>query len=224
MKRFLTVLLTLLTVAVPASASAAASHRLQLSWDGRSWATSLTGTLFNRAGTPRLWVPGDGDTKSFYVRDRGATPASLLIQYRWPSTDSLVTDHDFDLSVRVAGGQWRPLTAGTSWVAVGQPSDRRRGSARVDVRAIFHGASTNQSQEESVPLRFRVTMSGLPKVSTDTPGHHGSGTGSGGAGSDLPDTGAPDVRWIVLAALLCLGGGTAIVVASRRKERDDEQA
>lgn len=221
MKRLLLALLALLLLGAPALA-ADSSGRIGLSWDGTSWVTQLDGTLFNRPGSVRLWVPGDSDTQHFYVRDQSGDAARLAIDYSLPP-DSLLSPSDFRLSARVDGGPVVALTPGTGWLPLDGTTLRDRQHVDVAVTAVFDAGSTNQSQSESFPLDFRVTLSQIAGPASDS----GAGRDQGGdddGGGPLPDTGAPRVRWAIVGGLFCLGGGLAIVVIARRKEDEDAVA
>jgi hypothetical protein len=220
-------LLVLPAVVLGAMPSWAASDQLGLSWDGTTWSTALDGTLFNRAGSIRLWVPGDTDTETFYVRNQSSDGAQLAVDYDLPPAALL---SDFTLSVSMAGGAWLPLTPSTGWAPVDGTMLGRGEQEAVAVKAVFDPASTNQSQTEAFPIDFRVTLTQALEPQHDThpgkhPGKHGGSADDNGPGpGGLPDTGAPEVRWAVGIGLLCLGGGIGVVVLSRRKERHDAEA
>jgi hypothetical protein len=209
-------LLALPAIVLGAAPSWTASTQLGLSWDGATWSTTLDGTLFDRAGSIRVWVPGDTDTETFYVRNQSSDDAQLAIDDDLPPG---APASDFTLSVSMAGGAWLPLTPSNGWAPVdGTLLDHGR-QAAVAVKAVFKAASTNQSQTEVLPIDFRVTLTQALGSQSDThPGKHP------GPAAGLPDTGAPEIRWAVGVGLLCLGGGVGIVVLSRRKERHDAEA
>jgi hypothetical protein len=259
----LVALLALLGLAAPATAA----QQIGLSWDGTTWSTQLTGTLFNRAGSIQSWVPGDSDSESFYVRNQGGDAAQLKVEYDLPP-NTLVNDTDFEVTASIDGAAPVVLTPGTDWLPVGDTRVANGGVAHVAVTATFRWTSPNHSMDEVLPIDFRVTLSELagappgtdesssPEASpspvasfsptsgpsagagapgTDTtpsaaPGQeHGAGapdtdTGSSGPhlGGLLPDTGAPEIGWLLGLAVVCLGGGLLIVVRSRRKERDGD--
>lgn len=223
MKRLLLALVALLLLGAPAL-GADSSGRIGLSWDRSSWVTQLDGTLFDRPGSISSWVPGDADTQHFYVRDQSGDAARLAIDYTLPP-NSLLSPTDFHLSASVDGGATVPLTPGADWLPLDGTTLRNRQSVDVAVTAVFDATSTNQSQRETFPLDFRVTLSQIAGPASNT----SSGSkGNGGAGpadhGSLPDTGAPPVRWAIVGGLFCLGGGMAIVVIARRKEDADEVA
>lgn len=246
MRRLSAVLLVLALLSLAAPAFAAGA--LGLSWDGATWATQLDGTLFNRPGSIHAWVPGDSDTEHFYLRDQGGDAARLTLEYDLPP-NSLVNATDFEVTASLDGGTPLTLTPGATWLPVGGTTLANGGVADVAVTATFRWGSTNQSMTDAFPLTFRATLTedvggpgsdvtpaaiATPAASAGPGGagsHPGAAPGAGqgktsgaGPGEDrgtlLPGTGAPEVRWAVTLGLLCLGGGIAIVVLARRRDRD----
>lgn len=225
--------LTMLLASIAPTAQAAApdpTALIGLSWDGQTWSSVLAGTLFNRPGSIQQWVPGDLDTQSFFVRDQAPDPASMTVSYDWPSSARLVSNGDFTLRLRVAGGSWMVLGGATSTTVATTVPLAAGAAAKVDVEASFRFSSTNQSQIEIVPLRFEIRLSEGARPLTDggavvTGGgvaHHGHlhhDKGSGGSGAHLADTGAPEFRWVALGALLCLSAGGALLAGARRRKK-----
>lgn len=227
--RILVAALAVLSLAEPAMA-ASGPDRLGLSWDGSTWVDELTGTLFNRSGSVKLWVPGDSDTQHFYVRNQSGDGVRFEVDYALP-TNSLVNDTDFALTASVDGGKPVTLSPADNWVVLDGHALADGQRADVTVTAVFRWSSPNQSQAEQFPLDFQVRLSGIPGPSPDSSGSggkHAVGGPDGGSGNAshggglLPNTGAPEVRWAVGLGLLALGGGIGIVVLSRRRERDAE--
>ena len=227
-RRLLGTLLALLLLAGPASA--ATSNQVGLSWDGTTWSSQLAGTLFNRPGSIRAWVPGDSDSERFLVRNRGGDAARLAIDYSLPP-NSLMGE-DFTVTASVDGGAPITLTPATGWIPLSGAALANGRHAEVAVTATFASSSTNQSQTDRFSLAFRVRLTELPGPGTDTAGptgETGQGSPDGDGDSDdahgagaLPGTGAPEVGWPLGLGLLSLGGGIAIVVLSRRRRRDGE--
>ncbi len=240
--RLIALVVALLCLVSPARAAG----QLGLSWDGRAWASQLTGALFDRPGTIDRWVPGDSDTRHFYVRNQGGDAARLTIAYDLPP-DTLVNADDFEVTAAVDGGAPVVITPGVGWLPLDQTTLADGAVADVAVTATFRLTSTNRSMSQAFPLAFRVTLTEvvgatpLPDA-TPTPAGvahpHGSpapgsgpaqgsgpaeGSGpaqSSGGGGLLPGTGAPEVGWFVALGILCLSGGLLIVGLSRRRERD----
>ena len=225
--RALTLILLFVLLSAPGAATAATGgDQLGLSWDGQSWVDSLTGSLFDRAGSIHAWVPGDSDTEHFYARNQSGEGARLTIAYELPP-NALVNADDFQVSASVDGGAAVALTPGTGWLDLDGRALADGRSADIAVTAAFRSSSTNASQRQSFPLAFRVTLSGIPGPAADTGGADGKHSGgmqpgSGNGGGLLPNTGAPEVRWALGLGLFALGGGIAIVMLARRKDRDAE--
>lgn len=228
--RILVVVLAVLAVSAPAMA-ASSSGRIGLSWDGTTWASQLSGALFDRPGTTARWVPGDSDTRHFYVRDTSGSDARLAIDYALPPND-LVDASDFVLTATVDGADAVRLTPGSGWLDLGGTTLANGHAADIAVTATFRWDSPDRSQAERFPLAFRVTLSEIAGPEPDTAGGkdgddggstsgHRPGHGHG-LGDLLPATGAPEIRWALGLGLLCLGGGVGVVVLSRRRDRDAE--
>ena len=153
MKRF-TPVLTCLCLALMAG-PASADGRIGLSRDGSTWSQTLPGSLFD----PSIrWVPGDSRTASFFVRNQAESGASLRVDVRSGDRDQLLANDDIRLEARAHGSRWFPLqnndisrTLTSRMLGVGE-------SVKVDVRAVFDAASTNQSQRKSLALRSLVTL------------------------------------------------------------------
>lgn len=167
-----------------------------VSSDGVSWGPELAAPLFESSAR---WVPGDVRTASFFVRNEGASSASLRIEGRDTVTGELTDERAVTLFARADGGRWQRLRIGamsgelnTVALPVGQVS-------RVEVRALFEPAAGNHSQQEHADLSFVV---GLQDARADGP---------------LPGTGAPEVTVPVVAGVTLVG--TGVVLAGRRRVR-----
>ncbi len=179
----------LVTAVAPATADARGGAVL-VSPDGSTWSADLPAPLFDPAVR---WVPGDSRTSSFYVENRGSTPAEVGLQVSAQDGDALLGPGYVDLRARVAGGPWTPVGE-----SVGPPLDSIAigvgESRRVDVRAGLRAAADNLTRTSVVALTFVVRLSEkVPPATT------------------IPDTGAPGLRGPLLVAALCLGGGLALV-------------
>lgn len=193
------------------SAPARADGEIGLSWDGSRWADRLPGTLFDE----RIrWVPGDRRTSQFFVRNQADSGADLRVAVRTSDRDRLLRAEDVVLRARVGNEPWVELSR------IGPDhrlTDRILGTgeqARVQVRATFDAASTNQSQRDELDLRFRITLrdaraGGTPDGPDDATG---SPTEADPPSADaLPDTGARPVGWLLLVAGAMIGAGLALV-------------
>jgi hypothetical protein len=229
-----TVLLALVALVGAASAAPA---RLGLSWDGRTWQPSLSGALFDGPGSIGSWVPGDVDTRTFYVRNQSEDPATLTLQYVLPA-DALVDPGDLSLSLRVGGGPWADLVPGAGTSTVESVTMDAGSSTAVSVRGSFAWTSDRSSQDLVVPVGFQVHLAGIAAGTAGGPGGNGGGndgdggdggvgTGDGGPdspsagtaapGDGLASTGAPSVGWPLGLGAACLTGGVLIVVLTRRR-------
>ncbi|MCZ4499746.1 MAG: hypothetical protein JWQ74_2299 [Marmoricola sp.] len=192
----LLVLAAWVTTVVAPAAIADADDSLQVSSDGSHWAASLGRPLFDPAV---LWVPGDRRTSSFFVANRGSTPAAVSVQVVTGADDGLVAPGDVELEARVAGEGWRPVTHAVGSAALNAlaiPIDQAR---RVDVRAFFRTGSHNVSQASAVTLRFVVQLGDAITLLPQQPV------------ALLPGTGAPLLGLPLLVALLSLVTGVAVV-------------
>lgn len=218
--RVLAALLVVLGVSAPAFG---ADDRLGLSWDATTWTSSLTGTLFGGPGAISRWVPGDADTRSFYVRNRSGDDAFLSVDYAL-SPHPPLTPADLRLSVSVGGDAFRPIEPGDGWIQV----DARRLDAgrtvRVAVRAVFDASSPNVTRREALPVDFRVTLAGSATPDAAADGGPGEGGSDAGGGGLLADAGAPRLWWTVGLGGACLIGGITIVAGARRREGRDAEA
>lgn len=198
-------LLTLVVGAVGAPAGAA-SQPVRLSTDGRVWAPDLTAPLFDPSVR---WVPGDVRTATFWVRNAGPSRGSLTITAN-VHDDALLADGAISLRMRADGGAWKAVGPGTA-ASLGRLA--RGARARIEIVASFGWPSGNDTQRKLLRFDLDVRLSGASAPATTTEpanDHHGS--------SFLPNTGNPVAWWICLLAALSLGGGTALVVRSKRRE------
>lgn len=199
-----------------AASPAAAEGELGLSPDGTTWRSELTTPLFDPA---IRWVPGDERTSAFFVRNQAADAADLAIAVATRDQDRLMAGDDIAVSARVGSAGWTPLDQVGSVYPLSTGTVAPGETERVQVRAAFDAASTNQSQTKELHLEFRVVLS-------DARGGPGAGTGDGGANGDsgssgvLPDTGAPRMGWMLLASAAMMGVGVALVRRSREEEAD----
>jgi hypothetical protein len=177
-----------------------------------SWGSQLTGPLFD----PSIhWVPGDVRTRSFFVRNDGATAASLRVEGRDAVTGELTDDHAVALFARADAGRWLPLPVGGLSARLNTVALPVGGVSRVDVRAVFDPAADNHSQEERAELTFVVALqdAGVAEGPTGQPTGHATGHGTG----HLPGTGAPEITVPLAAAAGLVGAGVALV--GRRRVR-----
>lgn len=195
-------MITLLLSLAPTSAHAA--DELGVSWDGQSWSGSLSGSLFDPSVR---WVPGDVRTNAFHVRNQASDAGNLTIWVEGRDEDRLLRDGDIHLSAKVGSESWVPLARTGTQFRLNSDELSVGDSRKVEVRASFDPVSTNASQHEELALRFQVTLADArangggddPVDSTDD---------SDGL---LPNTGAPGVGWLVVAAGAAIGVGLALM-------------
>lgn len=198
--------------AVAGTTPAWAANEAGLSLDGRAWSSSLSGPLFD---ADTRWVPGDMETRSFLVRNQGATGSVLTVTVDSGDADRLLALDDIELSARSANGPWVS-------VHNGQPSQRltkqilaRTGQTRVDLRADFRPESINRSQRKALGLTFVITLTQAMTGGASPDGISGNNAGN------LPQTGATIEPWMTWTAAALIGAGL-LLVGRRRKEQDNE--
>lgn len=187
-----------------------AADEIGLSRDGVRWSSSLDDSLFDPSVR---WVPGDGRTEVFHVRNQGPSSAWLAVEVHADDPDGLVRQEDVVLSARADRGEWMTLEPGAQSSAVADRGIAPGEQVRIDLRANFDPESPNRSQNKEVSLSFRVTLTERIQCAGDEcPGADPAGT--------LPVTGAVLGHWLLWLVAILIGVGTALVVA-RRKDRGD---
>ncbi len=222
-------LVTALLVAVAAlgftAPASAAGKKLQLSFDGVTWADNLPAPLFDPAFR---WVPGDSETRSFYVRNHAGQDAVLNLIMLPAQYGDLMASGDLTVSAQVDGGTWvGATTADNSHFLITNASVPGKAVRKINVRVDFASTSSNATQDRVVGLAFDVALTQGALVLAPTSGG-GHGHGGVSAPGSLPNTGN-DVSplTIVLGAFLCaLGVGLALLGQRReaRKEREPSHA
>lgn len=203
--------LGILGVASPASAAS----KLELSADGVTWGSSLSAPLFDPAFR---WVPGDSQTRSFYVRNHTGQDAVLDVIMLPAQFGDLMKSGDLTVSAQVDGGAWTGATsADNSHFLIASAPVPGKAVRKINVRIDLSAGSTDATQDRQLGLAFDVALSqaGVAVLAPTQGGSGGHGPKSHHPGL-LPNTG-DDVspRTILLAALLCVGGA-ALAVASQR--------
>jgi hypothetical protein len=197
-------------LASPAGASATTvgdpGGDVVVSSDGVSWGPQLPAPLFDPSSR---WVPGDVRTVSFYVRNRGASSASLRIEGRDAVTGELTDERAVTLFARADGGRWQRLRIGAMSEPLNVVAVPVGRVSRVEVRALFEPAADNHSKEETADLTFVVGL------------EDATATGSGGGDlvvtGHLPGTGAPEILAPLGTGAALVGAGIALV--GRRRVR-----
>ena len=194
------------TLVVAGRSSAGAADEIGLSLDGVHWSSSITAPLFD----PSVhWVPGDTQTATFYVLNRGGTPADLTVDLLDPGAQDLLDSGDLHVTATGGGGTWEVVSQGGQHRLLTRPDLADGESAPIDVTVAFDADSTNATQVQSAELVFRITLSEAVNGGTD------GGSGEGGDGSNLPGTGSPQPHWLVMLGAGLVMAGLALVVRRR---------
>lgn len=211
----LVALTTLLFCLLPSAAHAA--DELDLSWDGQTWSKQLSQPMFDAKAR---WVPGDVGTKSFYVRNQGESGANLTIAVVARDDDGLLRFQDIQLSARVGAEDWVALETTERNFRLNNDILPAGEARKVEVRAQFDFGSPNRSQREQLTLKFRVTLSDS-RASSEDPGNpepNPPGDGDDGSDGSLPNSGAPAVGWVIVAAGVLMGSGATLIKKRKREE------
>ena len=200
MKRLLTLVLAIGLVLISGPASAA--DEIGLSRDGITFTSSLSGSLFDSAF---IWVPGDVESETFYVRNQGGDTARLTVDILGEQISDLIETGDLHVTA----------TSGSHSHTISTPGDHRLLSipgvaanqiVPVTVTVAFDQASTNETQLLSSDLTFRINLKQTSAV---------LGEGDEDGDGLLPDTGALTPLWLAGLAAICIGSGAALI--SRRR-------
>ncbi|MFD7074231.1 LPXTG cell wall anchor domain-containing protein [Nocardioides sp. NPDC059952] len=207
--RLLLALLVISTVA--AAAPAAATEPVQLSNDGRTWAADLPRPLFE----PEVrWVPGDSREATFWVRDAGESRGALTVSADVRDTDGLLAEGAMSLRLRRGEGEWQDVRPGAR-AELGRLEQGARD--RIGVAATYAPGAGNDTMDRSLTFSLDVRLMGEDATgSGDDAPPGGDAAGDGGL---LPETGSPVTWWLIALASLSIGGGTALVLRSKRKGR-----
>ncbi|WP_456787547.1 hypothetical protein [Cellulomonas sp. P5_C5] len=199
-------LLIALTIVVPAL-PAAAANELELSSDGVTWSSTLTGVLF---GAPEHVVPGDVVTSALWVRNGSADPAQVRLDV---ADDLGITPGTLagDLSLAIDGD---PVAGGARWAG---PVLAPGAAVRIPLVVSFAAASPSGTQMSAAAVLDSVLLVQSVVSPTPTPGATATGTTPRGG---LAHTGQ-DVAATLLVSLAAVGFGV-LLLASRRRARRHE--
>lgn len=219
MIRSLAVTAALATLAVVgAAAPASADDEIGLSRDGVSWSRQLDAPLFDDAF---LWVPGDVEQESFFVRNDGPSDGEIAVDVLAEDPDGLLASDAFLLEARIGTGAWVEVAAGTTALAPTVLDVPEGATTRVTVRGTFRPETTDH-MDEIAPFRVRVTLSEDGDVGGEDDGDGGDGDDGGAVGGQdaLPDTGAPLGAGVVWIAAGLIGAGIALVRPGRERREE----
>lgn len=215
MKRYLAVLFAVLIAMFSTAAPAAATGELGISSDGVTYTPTFHGPLFSSA---IKWVPGDSRTATFYVRNQSPNLASLSVTILGNHVGELLDSGDITVNATGGGGVASPVSSGNEQLLLLAAGISGGQVVPVNVTVDFNENSPNVTQYLSTDMNFRVTLTQSATTPRDNGGGNGNGSGSGSNGSTslLPNTGAPNITWIVALGSILFGTGIAIV--SRRRQ------
>ena len=198
-------------------APASAANELGLSPDGVTWGDALPGPLFDPALS---WVPGDSETRTFYVRNQSSDDAILNVTLLTGPVETLVDTGDLKVSAKVGSGAFTSAQTAGEHRLVNQVPVAAGEVRKVSVKVDFDAASTNQSQRLELDLRFRVSLS-QDTTAVQPPNNGGNGNGNGGGDGDLPNTGSVVTPWMLLLAGALVGSGIGMIGFARRGSRNE---
>lgn len=194
-------------LAVPAHAA----DEVGVSPDGVTWHDHLTEPLF---AEPELWVPGDIETRSFWVRNQTGDPGALLVSLLHDDTHELVANDHIEIEARADGGAWIAIESGAAEADLIERSLAAGDAVQIDVRVTAPWQSPNASQTDVLPLDLVVS---LTQAGTTAGGASGEEPDAGGSSREgLAVTGATVAHGVLWTAALLVGGGLAL--AARRRE------
>lgn len=195
--------------------TATAAGELGLSPDGVHWAAALPAPIFDPAFR---WVPGDSETATFYVRNQAKSAGALDVTMLAPQVHDLIDSGDLIVSARFANNPWVSVSTPGAHNLIDSVTVPPKGVRKITIRVNFDPTSTNDTQDEQLDLRFKVTLS--QRGASVSPPHNGTGHGSSGTGSSgLPVTGANvSPLMLLVAGLLCVGGAGLALVGRRTND------
>jgi len=188
---------------------AQASGELELSKDGSLWGQSLSAPLFDP--TQKL-VPGGSLDAEFWVRNSGPTAARLLVKIGSGSLGELFQRDLVTLSLSSSSGTfWKARrTDPNSATAVAQLPVT--GTEKLRLVISLDVAAANDTQSRAIPVEVQLILAGTASTEQPVP-----------PGPDLPNTGVVMFP-LFLAAACLMGGWGAVLLARRRRDREDEDA
>jgi len=202
MKRLMALALAIGIVLIGGPASAA--NEIGLSRNGVTFTSSLSGSLFDPAF---VWVPGDVESETFYVRNQGGDTARLTVDILGKQVSELIESGDLHVTA-TSGSQATTVSSAGDHRLLTVPDVQADQIVPVKVTVAFDEASTNETQLLSSELTFRINLKQTSAVL-------GEGDGDDDGNGLLPDTGASTPLWLAGLAAICIGTGAALI--SRRR-------
>lgn len=202
MKRVMALALAIGIVLIGGPASAA--NEIGLSRNGVTFTSSLSGSLFDPAF---VWVPGDVESETFYVRNQGGDTARLTVDILGKQVSELIESGDLHVTA-TSGSQAKTISSAGDHRLLTVPDVQADQIVPVKVTVAFDEASTNETQLLSSDLTFRINLKQTSAVL-------GEDDGDDDGNGLLPDTGASTPLWLAGLAAICIGTGAALI--SRRR-------
>ena len=202
MKRVMALALAIGIVLIGGPASAA--NEIGLSRNGVTFTSSLSGSLFDPAF---VWVPGDVESETFYVRNQGGDTARLTVDILGKQVSELIESGDLHVTA-TSGSQAKTISSAGDHRLLTVPDVQADQIVPVKVTVAFDEASTNETQLLSSDLAFRINLKQTSAVL-------GEDDGDDDGNGLLPDTGASTPLWLAGLAAICIGTGAALI--SRRR-------
>ncbi|GIG26866.1 hypothetical protein [Cellulomonas denverensis] len=192
--------LAVVLLLAPSASAANPGEEVGLSRDGVTWSPDLTTDLFDPA---MVWVPGDDEVTTLYVRNQSGEPARGFAQVLVGPEDAEFAE-DLRVRTRYDGGAWTVgATSRTTGFAVGAV-------LRIDIGVQFDPVSGNESEGRAVPLAVRVVLASvIPGRDVDPTPSPGTPVGGAGGGAVPAPAGAPVVG-DVAAGDGAVGAGAAV--------------
>lgn len=198
------VLLVVACVVALVPVPAWATDELGLSPDGVAFSSTLSTPLFDPSF---LWIPGDTEMASFWVRNQSPDHATLDVAILGSNVDSLMQTGDLAVTVEAADGSGSTTTTTGRQTLIASRPVAPGQTERINVTVALDPASKNHSQVKALDLRFEVRL---------THDDASDGGDQGDAGGLLPDTGAEISVWLMAVAGVMLAVGSRL--ARRRQE------
>ena len=202
MKKHLLALLLAFGLVLVGAPPASAADEIGLSRNGVTFSASLSDSLFDPAF---IWVPGDIESETFYVRNQGDATARLTMDILGEQVSDLIASGDLHVTASSGSKSATVSDAGTHRLLTipGVDTDE---IVPITVTVAFDEASTNETQLLSSDLKFRINLKQTSAVLGE---EEDDGNGL------LPDTGAQSPLWLAALAAISIGSGAALI--SRRR-------
>jgi hypothetical protein len=222
--------MTLLTLGVGAlvalggAAPALAATGIQVSADGVTYAASLPDGLFQQI---EISVPGDSQDAEFWIRNDGPVAAHLRVLVASVSVSDPVLADALTVSASTAAHPGPTVTLSSAQPChvltegdLLQPGDTVHVTARLALGDL--DGLDGQGGTASFALRVHLTDSSVPLPPTEC-GTNATDIPAAGGDGDIPlaYTGAEVPLPFIIGAASLLGVGLFLLVAAKRRRRDE---